>query len=72
MTNLLKKAFEEASKLPPEEQDAIASALLAELRAERAWARTLSESQEVLERLSREALSEYERGGTKDLDPSNL
>ena len=31
MTELLKKAFEEAAKLPPKEQDAFAALVLAEL-----------------------------------------
>lgn len=35
MTKLLKRAFEEASKLPQEEQDALARILLEELASER-------------------------------------
>ena len=38
MTESLQRAFEAASRLPPEEQDAIATWLLAELQSERPWA----------------------------------
>ena len=37
MTKLLKKAFEEAAKLPDEDQDTLAQAVLAELASERRW-----------------------------------
>lgn len=37
MTALLRRAFEEAEKLPDEDQDAIASRLLEEVEDERKW-----------------------------------
>ena len=37
MTKLLEKAFAEAAKLPPEEQDALATAVLSEIESERRW-----------------------------------
>ena len=37
MTELLQEAFEEVAKLPPEEQNAIAQWILAELASERKW-----------------------------------
>ena len=37
MTKLLQKAFEEASKLPGSEQDALGCILLGELASERRW-----------------------------------
>ena len=37
MTNLLQKAFDEASKLPEGEQDALGRILLEELASERRW-----------------------------------
>lgn len=43
MTALLRKAFEAAGKLPPEEQDALATVLLDELSAEDRWTATLAE-----------------------------
>lgn len=72
MTELLQRAFDEASKLPEEQQDALASLLLQELESEREWDRAFTGSQDTLKRLSDEALREDQRGSTEDLDPSNL
>lgn len=70
MTELLKKAFDEASKLPSRQQDAIASLLLEELRSDRDWDRAFEDSQDALAKLAADALAEDERGETEDLDPS--
>lgn len=72
MTELLKKAFEEASRLPRDQQDAIASLFLEELKAERGWDRAFDGSQDALAKLADEALAEDERGETESLDPSQL
>ncbi len=72
MTELLKKAFDEASKLPSEQQDAIASLLLEELKSDRNWDRAFENSQDALASLASEALGEDERGETENLDPSEL
>lgn len=72
MTELLKQAFDEASKLSDEEQDALASALLEELRGERQWDAMLARSQDQLSSLADEALAEHIAGRTKALDPEGL
>lgn len=72
MTELLKKAFNEASKLPREQQDAIASLLLEELKSDRNWDRAFENSQDALAKLADDALAEDQRGETEDLDLSNL
>jgi hypothetical protein len=72
MTDLLQKAFSEAAKLSPEQQDSIASFMLAELEAERQWSEAFSKDPERLAKLSQEAVLEDERGETEDLDPSRL
>jgi hypothetical protein len=72
MTELLKKAFDEASKLPQEQQDALASLLLEELKSDRSWGRAFDRSQSALERLAKDALHEHESGKTDPLDPSTL
>ncbi len=72
MTELLKKAFDEASKLPSEQQDAIAALLLEELESDRNWDRTFENSQDDLAKLANEALAEDARGETENLDPSKL
>ena len=72
MTELLKKAFEAVSRLPEDEQDAVAEWLLAELSSEEGWRERFAETQDALSVLAREALDEHERGETEDLDPGSL
>ncbi|MDT5270980.1 MAG: hypothetical protein QOH49_3166 [Acidobacteriota bacterium] len=68
MTELLEKAFAEASKLPPEEQDVLARMLLDDLASEELWEQSFARSQDGLARLAGEALAEYERGETMSLE----
>lgn len=72
MTNLLKEAFDKASELPPEEQDAFARFLLAELESEARWSQAFARSQDVLAKLADEALEEFRAGKTEILDPDDL
>lgn len=72
MTKTLEQAFKEASRLPPSEQDAIAEAILDEIRSEAEWDRMFAESADVLERLADEALAEHRAGRTRPLDPDSL
>ena len=72
MTKLLEKAFAEASKLPPEEQEALATWILAELASERRWNEAFASSQDALSRLADEALAEHRRGETRELDPDRM
>ncbi len=72
MTKLLERAFAEASKLPPPEQDAFAGWLLKELESETRWEETLAASPDALSQLAAEALSEHRRGETEELDPDQL
>jgi hypothetical protein len=44
--------------LPPEEQDAIASQILASLADEDAWKKSFVEKRDVIRRMGREALQE--------------
>lgn len=68
MTQLLEKAFQEASKLSELEQNALARWLIDEILSEKKWLNTFAESEGVLEKLADEALSEYKQGRTKPLD----
>jgi hypothetical protein len=72
MTELLKKAFDEASKLPTDQQDAIASLLLEELKSDRHWGQTFDRTQDALEKLADEAIRDHRAGKTDKLDPSAL
>ena len=72
MTTLLQQAFAEAAKLPPVEQDLLASRLLAELAAEDEFDRKIVSTSDKLAGLAAEALAEYRAGQTQELDPERL
>ena len=73
MTDLLRKAFEEASKLPEAEQDALANMLLDELRSERSWQSAFGPSEHVgLSKLAEEARHEYGADETRKLEDDEL
>lgn len=72
MTQLLEKAFTEASKLPDVEQNSIAKWIIKELESERKWDNAFADSEELLGKLADEALAEHAQGKTKLLNPENL
>jgi hypothetical protein len=72
LTKLLQKAFEEASKLPESEQDALGRVLLDQLASERRWEELLAGSQDLLAELAEQALAEHHAGRTEKLDPAKL
>lgn len=72
MTKLLEKAFNEASKLPVVEQNALAKWLLEELDAETKWEQMFAESEDIMDQLADEALEAHKKGETKPLDIDRL
>jgi hypothetical protein len=72
MTKLLQKAFDEASKLPEGEQDALGRILLEELASERRWQELFAGSHDLLVNLADKALAEHRAGRTGKLDPDKL
>ncbi len=72
MTRLLKKAFDQASQLPEEAQNALAQQLLDEIASEEAWQGALDHSGGTLASLADEALGEHRAGRTRPLDPESL
>jgi histidinol-phosphate/aromatic aminotransferase/cobyric acid decarboxylase-like protein len=72
MTKSLKQAFEAAARLPDQDQEELAAAILDELAAEERWAAALAGSGDTLEKLADEALSEHAAGRTRPLDPERL
>jgi hypothetical protein len=68
MSTLLEKALEKVGALPRDEQDAIASQILASLADEDAWKKRFVEKPEIIRRMAREALEEDARGETLPLD----
>jgi hypothetical protein len=72
MTQMLEEAIRVVKELPALGQDAIASAMLAEVEDERRWAEAFARSHDVLEALAREALEEHRAGRTLPLDPERM
>ena len=72
MTKILQEAFDQASKLPEAEQDALGRILLEELASERHWEDLFAGSQDLLEELADQALAEHDAGRTEKLDPEKL
>lgn len=72
MTELLKKAFQQAETLSGDEQDAFARWLLEELASEKCWSQAFAGSQDRLKNLANDALEEHRAGRTEPLDPNRL
>ena len=69
MTELLQRVIAELEKLPEDEQDAIATRLIAELEDERAWkVRFESTTNEQWDRLAQMVRQEILAGDTTPLD----
>lgn len=67
MTELLEKAFTEASRLPLAVQNLIAERLLEDIDAEGKWDASFAASQNELSRLADEAVADFHTGKTKPL-----
>jgi len=68
MTQLLEDALRKVGNLPEDEQNAIASQILATIEDEEAWAKTLRKNPAKLRKLAAKALNEHRRGATRPLD----
>ncbi|MBZ5625515.1 MAG: hypothetical protein LAQ69_43490 [Acidobacteriia bacterium] len=68
MSTFLEKALEKVGALPEDEQDAIASQILAALADEEAWKERSVKKREIIRRMAREALDEDARGEALPLD----
>jgi hypothetical protein len=72
MTKALQDAFKIASRLPDDEQDALAAAILEEVSLEQRWDESLAGSRDALDRLADEALADHRAGRSEPLDPDKL
>ncbi len=68
MSKLLEEALERVAALPRNEQDAIASQILASLDDEDSWKKSFAGNRDVIRRMAREAIEEDETGETLPLD----
>ena len=67
MTAELAKAFEEAARLPENEQEALAALLLEELASQRRWDDAFERSQDKLADMADKTLADYHNGSTAPL-----
>lgn len=72
MTKLLDQALRAVAELPEAEQDALAVAILAEVKGDESWDRQFGDSATQLERLADEAIAEHRQGRSQPLDPDSL
>jgi hypothetical protein len=72
MTKLLEQAFKRASELTEVEQNVLAKWVIEELESEKKWDNAFAGSEDVLEKLADEALTEYKQGKTKPLSLKEL
>ncbi len=68
MTRMLERAFEEAARLAPADQDALAQWLLEELKSERRWSELLEGSGDFLAHLADEAIKVHRKGRSEPLE----
>lgn len=68
MTSLLKKAFDVASSLPADRQDAIAKLVLAEIEDEKRWDEAFAGSQDKLADMAADAIAEHKAGKTRPME----
>jgi hypothetical protein len=68
MTALLKEAVARLLALSESDQDAMASRIIEELEADARWDELFEQRPRVLEQLADEALEEFRKGDTEDLD----
>jgi len=67
MTSALQQAFDKASSLPADQQEALAAIVLDEIASEQRWKAAFDCSQDALARLAAEALEEDRQRRTSDL-----
>ena len=64
----MKKAFDAASLLPAERQDAIAELVLAEIEDDKRWEEAFANSQDKLADMAAKAIAEHKEGKTKPME----
>ncbi|MFM2027740.1 MAG: hypothetical protein RLZZ339_2457 [Cyanobacteriota bacterium] len=72
MTERLEQAIAQLKTLSTDQQDAIATLILAELEEEQRWHDSFARSPNLLAKLAAEAMAEHRSGKTQELDPETL
>lgn len=68
MTQALSAAVATAAQLPEEEQDALAAILLVEMESVERWNALYADSQNLLKRMAKEAIQDFQAGGVQPID----
>jgi len=69
---IVDEAIKELKSYSPVEQNKIAKWLLEELKSDRKWDNSFSESENILEQLANETLEEERKGETTVFEPEKL
>lgn len=72
MTERLEQAIAQLKTLSTDQQDAIATLILAELEEEKRWNDSFTRSPNLLAKLAAEAMAEHRSGKTQELDLETL
>ena len=72
MTERLEQAIAQLQTLSTDQQDAIATLILAELEEEQRWDDSFARSPNLLAKLAAEAMAEHRSGKTQELDLETL
>ena len=72
MTERLEQAIAQLQTLSTDQQEAIATLILAELEEEKRWNDSFTRSPNLLAKLAAEAMAEHRSGKTQELDPETL
>jgi hypothetical protein len=72
MTERLEQAIAQLKTLSTDQQDAIATLILAELEEEQRWDDSFARSPNLLAKLAAEAMAEHRSGKTQELDLETL
>lgn len=72
MTERLEQAIAQLKTLSTDQQDAIATLILAELEEEQRWDDSFARSPNLLAKLAAEAMAEHRSGKTQELDQETL
>ena len=67
MNKMLERAIAEVSRLPEDEQEAIACLIIEEMEAERGWEERFAKSGNMLADMANKAKAQYARGETSPL-----
>ncbi len=72
MTHQLENAIKKLSKLPEREQNAMARWILDEINSDKKWDKLFADSEDQLQKMAEDALEDYSKDKTKQLDINKL